>query len=431
MVPEPKHVSIHTEKNIEYPDSLERRMRADRKEKENDPLCSPIKISQEEKPVVPVRFVTPKLVRVNRGTLKRSAHRLKRPRRPAPPPPAGVEPYRTLAKQSLPQRKRKRPPPPKRTSPSKTYLSQPPPPPQRKIVPKLMMPKSASSNMSSTTSPLQSAGDESASKPGRHAPSRPAPPAPSAVLEARKQSIASVASTGSFIPPPPMFMDTIQKEKESAKPRQVTPPKPAKRTSIQLKKLENDVENTSAHNASESSMNSLDRYASIDSKDSGSSWGQGSSLDKKDRPVMAVKPVMKFVQGDAWKQDIKRTSTNVPHNSNVANTSPDGHSPPTSHATSFSPVSAKTMRVVPQPQSEQLKSKPKMRPNPPPRKSVSQSIIPLQEIQPHIHSRGQQDSRPSTSSTDSSKPVPPRPPPPRPAGPPPQYSGVVMRKKNR
>ena len=144
LVPQSKRVSIHMENNIEYPDSrdssLERRMLADQREKEKDPLYSPSGV----KPEVPVRFVTPKLVRVNRGTLKRSAHRLKQPRRPAPAPPAGVELYRTLTKHSLPRRKRKPPPPPKRTCPPKTHQSQRPVLPQRTVPTKLMIPKNIS-----------------------------------------------------------------------------------------------------------------------------------------------------------------------------------------------------------------------------------------------------------------------------------------------
>ena len=434
LVPQSKRVSIHMENNIEYPDSrdssLERRMLADQREKEKDPLYSPNGVSPGVKPEVPVRFVTPKLVRVNRGTLKRSAHRLKRPRRPAPEPPAGVEPYRTLTKHSLPRRKRKPPPPPKRTCPPKAHHSQRPIPPQRTVPTKLMIPKNISS--SSVNSP-QSPGDDPEVKSIRFSPTRPAPPAPSAILEARKQSIASVTSTGSVIPPPPMFMDTMQKEREETETKKRSPPKPVKRVLLVSEESpENDAENLSmpaVTSVSSTPNNSLDRYASIDSKDSGSSWGHGSSLDKKDRPVMAVKPVMKFVQSDAWKQDIKRTSSGAIHSSNSQDTRPT----PAGQESTSGPVSPNTMRVAPQPQSEQRASQPKTRPNPAPRKSISNTTIPLHEILTHSPPKGRLDSRPSTSSSDSGKPAPPRPPPPRPAGPPPplQHNGVEMRKKNK
>ena len=344
LPPESKHVSIRMENNIEYPDSgdssLERRMLADKKEKESDPLHSPA-----VKPEIPVRFVTPKLVRVNRGTLKRSAHKLKRPRRPAPAPPAGVEPYRTLTKHSLPRRKRKPPPPPKRTVTPQTQPSKPPMPPQRTVATKLVIPKNVSS--SSISSPL-SPGDDPEGKSVKTAPNRPAPPAAAAVLEARKQSIASVTSTGSFIPPPPMFMDTAQEGRKETKKRDA-PPKPAKSISpVPDKSPENGPEVFSlpaTHSMNSTSTDSLDRYATISSKDSGSSWGYGSSLDKKDRPVMAVKPVMKFVQGDAWRQDMKRTSLGAPYNSNTQEDRPN----PIGHESSSGPLSPNTMRVAPQP----------------------------------------------------------------------------------
>ena len=144
---------------------------------------------------------------------------------------------------------------------------------------------------------------------------------------------------------------------------------------------------------------------------------------------MAVKPVMKFVQSDAWKQDIKRTSSGTIHSSNSQDTRPT----PAGQESTSGPVSPNTMRVAPQPQSEQRASQPKTRPNPAPRKSISNTTIPLHKILTYSPPKGRLDSRPSTSSSDSGKPALPRPPPPRPAGPPPppQHNGVEMRKKNK
>ncbi len=478
LVPEPKRVTLQMDHNVEYPppdlaypvpeeqlrdSSLERRMQADLREKLRDPLYSAAGAASQpagEKPVVPVRFVTPKLVRVSRNTLTRSAHKLKRPRRPAPPPPAGVEPYRTLTKHSIPKAKNKPLPPPRRTSTKlysqpHTQSTQPPAPPQRTVVPKLIklptpsqgsperrVTSSLRSPDNMTSSPRSPEHDGRSSKP---CPTRPAPPAPQAVLEARAQSIQSLASsTGSLIPPPLSFMDSVQKldllGRETEEPKvKAQAPQPAKRTSVTGKADQispSTIQDVSAGKISSVSTNSLDMYSSIDSKDSNSSWGRStSSLEKRDRPVMAVKPVMKFVQGEAWKDEIRRASR--PVSGDPRPTSGSGHVD--DH------VSSNTMRVLPQ----QQETRRKARPNPPPRKTVpppgGSGGIPLHDRPgpgPAGTPRGPAAGRPgaSTSSTDSAgggstisggKPAPPRPPPPRPSGPPPPpHASVVMRQKN-
>ncbi len=78
LPPEDKRVSFQDNPDdpVSGTDSLERRMQADLDEKQQDPLYDPSANrppTDGAKPVVPERYVTPKLVVVQRNTLKKRA----------------------------------------------------------------------------------------------------------------------------------------------------------------------------------------------------------------------------------------------------------------------------------------------------------------------------------------------------------------------